>query len=179
MRRGALRLWAGAAHDAAVAIRAALVLLAIWLHLARTLVSAVVDAPLLHTFCLGRLQRVAAVDGATWVRAPGVSSPHPTGDLPVLGDRRHAKQRCVASAPQRASRPASAACAVLPWPVLCLLVAHAHGRSQLIDEACVLFCAQAQRAGAALKKGEKRVRAFGGVYAFPVQNRQLLEVGAA
>ena len=47
----------------------------------------------------------------------------------------------------------------------------------LIDKACVLFCAQAQRAGAALKKGEKRVRAFGGVYAFPVQNRQLLEVG--
>ena len=31
--------------------------------------------------------RAAAVDGATWVRAPGVSSPHPTGDLPLLGDR--------------------------------------------------------------------------------------------
>ena len=33
--------------------------------------------------------RAAADDDATWVRAPGVSSPHPTGDLPLLGDRRH------------------------------------------------------------------------------------------
>ena len=90
MRRG-LRLWARAAHDAAVAVRAALVLLAIWLHLARALVRALVDAPPLHTFCLRQLQRAAAVDGATWVRAPGVSSPHPTGDLPLLGDRRHVK----------------------------------------------------------------------------------------
>jgi hypothetical protein len=31
----------------------------------------------------------AAFDGTTWVRAPGVSSPHPTGDLPLLDDRRH------------------------------------------------------------------------------------------
>ena len=29
----------------------------------------------------------------------------------------------------------------LPWPVLCLLAAHAHGRSQLIDEACACYFA--------------------------------------
>ena len=90
MRRGPPLAVAGAAHDAAaVPIRAALVLLAIWLHLARALVSAVVDAPALHILCLRRLQRAAAVDGATRVRAPGVLSPHPTGVLPLLGDRRN------------------------------------------------------------------------------------------
>ena len=33
--------------------------------------------------------RVTAVDGATWVRAPSVLSPHPTGDLPLLDGHRH------------------------------------------------------------------------------------------
>ena len=49
---------------------------------------------------------------------------------------------------------------------------------QLTDDGlCVLFCAQLQKAGAALKKGEKRVRANDGFFVFPLLSCMCVALG--
>ena len=144
MRRGPPLAVAGAAHDAAaVPIRAALVLLAIWLHLARALVSAVVDAPALHILCLRRLQRAAAVDGATRVRAPGVLSPHPTGDLPLLDDRQQDPGASPAQVP-RALLPHHACCCGCPCPCCARLLMHMAAAIGAHAHRAPDFCARTQ-----------------------------------
>ena len=75
------------------------------------------------SMCCCHSTREAAVDGATWVRAPGVSSPHPTGDLPLLADRRH-----HAGAPRTATvasrLPRHICCRVAACAVPCCQLTH-------------------------------------------------------
>ena len=94
------------------------------------------------SMCCCHSTREAAVDGATWVRAPGVSSPHPTGDLPLLGDRRqhpgapHLHRRLEPPAPPR----------LLPWlPVPVLLLLTHMGSCGRCARACAPAFAHARR----------------------------------
>ena len=77
-----------AARAAAVVVRGASTLLADAPSFAAIVAAMVVTLPLLT---IGQHVQLplggAAAGGATWVRAPGVLSPHPTGDLPLLDDR--------------------------------------------------------------------------------------------
>ena len=108
--------------------------------------------------------RAAAVDGATWVRAPGVSSPHPTGDVPLLGDRRHHSgaphlhHRLEPPAPPRLCRGCPCPCC----RYLLMHTAHAVGVHVPVRLHLLMV---AETAGAA-HKGHFRVRHFGGVFVF-------------
>ena len=99
------------------------------------------------------------VDGATWVRALGVLSPHPTGDLPLLDGRR---QQAGAPLSRRRRRlPRAAASAVRAAPLTDPVDAH----GPLADVRARVRHALRAATGAAgaARKGHFRVRHFGGV----------------